>query len=57
MEKKHHLSQRAYKEACFQVDKEVARFRASSDTTNGRYISPSKLPPSTNTIRFSVLLL
>ena len=44
MEKKHPLSQRVYKEACFQVDNEVARFRASSDTTNGRYIRPSMVP-------------
>ena len=44
MEKKHPLSQRVYKEACFQIDNEVARFRASSETTNGRYTRPSMVP-------------
>ena len=44
MEKKHPLSQRVYKEACLQIDKEVARFLSSSNTTNGRYTRPSMVP-------------
>ena len=55
MEKKHHLSQRAYKEACLQIDKEVARFRASSDTTNGRYISPSMVPSPAKRVAASLI--
>ena len=55
MEKKHHLSQRAYKEACFQIDKEVARFRSSSDTTNGRYISPVMVPSPAKRVATSLI--
>ena len=55
MEKKHHLSQRAYKEACLQIDKEVARFLSSSDTTNGRYISPIMVPSPAKRVATSLI--
>lgn len=45
MEKKQSLPSRVYKEACLQVDNEVAQFRNSHNTMNGYYkqtvISPS----------------